>query len=193
MSTADETEQRILDKIQRWTDEQRKQPYLIALDGMCASGKTTLAMHVQEQCPDVEVIHMDDFFLRPEIRTPERLKEPGGNVDYERFRKEVSDPLIATGSCRYRVYSCKCQGFVCSKTVRHPRIVIIEGAYSAHPYFGEIYDAVFFLSISPEEQKERIRKRNGERMLTRFLNEWIPMENRYFETFRIKEKYTDKE
>lgn len=193
MSVAEETEQKIREKIQNWKKEKGKQPYLIALDGMCASGKTTLAMHIQEQYPDIEVIHMDDFFLRPEMRTTERLKEPGGNVDYERFRREVADPLTETGSCTYRIYSCKSQSFICSKTILHPQIIIVEGAYSAHPYFGEIYDAVFFLSISPEEQKERIRKRNGERMLSRFLNEWIPMENQYFETFGIKEKYKDKE
>lgn len=28
---------------------------------------------------------LDDFFLRMEQRTPERLREVGGNVDYERF------------------------------------------------------------------------------------------------------------
>ena len=36
---------------------------------------------------------MDDFFLRPEQRTEERLKEVGGNVDRERFLEEVARPL----------------------------------------------------------------------------------------------------
>ena len=37
---------------------------LVAIDGRCGSGKTTLAAALQEmlQCP---VVHMDDFFLRP--------------------------------------------------------------------------------------------------------------------------------
>ena len=37
---------------------------------------------------------MDDFFLRPEQRRPERFAEPGGNVDRERFAAEV---LVHTG------------------------------------------------------------------------------------------------
>lgn len=160
----------------------------MALDGMCASGKTTMANRIKEQCPDVEVIHMDDFFLRPEMRTEKRLSEPGGNVDYERFRKEVAEPLMGTGSCRYQVYSCQCGGFVRSEEISNPKIVLVEGAYSSHPYFGDFYDAVFFLSISSEEQIERIRRRNGEKMLPRFLEEWIPMENLYFEKFGIREK-----
>jgi len=70
----------------------KKQPRLrVAIDGPCASGKSTLGKTLQEiyGCP---LIHMDDFFLRPEQRTPERLAQPGGNVDYERFAKEVLTP-----------------------------------------------------------------------------------------------------
>ena len=98
------------------------------------------------------------------------------------------DPLVQTGSCSYRVYSCHSQSFVRTETLADPKIVLVEGAYSAHPYFGAVYDAVYFLSISKQEQKERILRRNGEAMLSRFLDEWIPMEEQYFETFGIREK-----
>lgn len=188
MNMERETEQTVIDQIRKWEREAKKQPYLIAVDGMCASGKTTLSTHVREACPDIGVVHMDDFFLRPDMRTQKRLAEPGGNVDYERFRAEVLEPLEKTGSCCYRVYSCKSQSFVRTEKLNRPGVVLIEGAYSAHPFFGDVYDAVYFLSVSPEEQVRRIRNRNGEQMLNRFLNEWIPMENRYFETFGIREK-----
>ena len=66
----------------------------IAIDGNSASGKSSLAALLKSKyfCT---VIHMDDFFLRPVQRTPERLKEPGGNIDYERFVEEVIRPLKA--------------------------------------------------------------------------------------------------
>ena len=57
---------------------------LVAIDGRCTAGKTTLAASLQAQL-ECNVFHMDDFFLRPEQRTPERLRQPGGNVDFERF------------------------------------------------------------------------------------------------------------
>jgi hypothetical protein len=38
---------------------------------------------------------MDDFFLRIEQRTPERMTEVGGNVDYERFLETVLFPVSA--------------------------------------------------------------------------------------------------
>ena len=64
---------------------------LLAIDGRCGSGKSTLAAHMAQVfgCP---VFHMDDFFLPPELRTPERLAQPGENVQ------------IGRASCRERVY-----------------------------------------------------------------------------------------
>ena len=59
---------------------------IVAIDGKCTSGKTTLASQLAE-IYDCNVFHMDDFFLRPEQRTPERFAEVGGNVDYERFHE----------------------------------------------------------------------------------------------------------
>ena len=54
---------------------------IVAIDGNCTAGKTTLAGMLEEMY-DCSVFHMDDFFLRPEQRTPERYAEIGGNVDY---------------------------------------------------------------------------------------------------------------
>ena len=66
----------------------RKGARVIALDGRAASGKSTLSEDVRKVM-DVDIVHMDDFFLPKELRTPERFLEPGGNVHYERFISEV--------------------------------------------------------------------------------------------------------
>ena len=66
----------------------------VAIDGPCTSGKTTFAAMLNRRFGG-NVLHMDDFFLRPEQRTPERFAEPGGNVDRERFETEVLAPLAA--------------------------------------------------------------------------------------------------
>ena len=66
-------------------------PLIAAIDGRCASGKTTAAELLQKQF-GWTVVHADDFFLRPEQRTPERYAEPGGNLDRERLREEVLLP-----------------------------------------------------------------------------------------------------
>ncbi len=158
---------------------------IVSIDGMCGSGKTTLAAKIKENY-DCNVFHMDDFFLRPEQRTPERLAEPGGNVDYERFKEEIFDHIADPDGLTYRVYNCKIQAMDGFITVPYKKLNIIEGAYSRHPYFGEPYDLKFVCKIRFEEQLNRIMRRNGPEMLKRFKNEWIPMENRYFETFEIE-------
>lgn len=160
---------------------------LVAIDGMCGSGKTTLGEFLS-QIYDCNLFHMDDFFLRPEQRTAERMAQDGGNVDYERFQREILNSISDPHGFSYRVYDCKSQSLNKTITVPWKSLNIIEGSYSQHPYFGKIYDVRFFYEIAQEEQMRRICLRNGEKMAERFRTEWIPKENRYFQTFQIKEQ-----
>lgn len=155
-------------------------PFLIAIDGRCASGKTTLAAALQREL-SATLFHMDDFFLRPEQRTPERLATPGGNVDYERFLTEVLLPIREGNSAlEYRPYDCH------SLQLRSPvheelsPIVIVEGSYSCHPALREHYDLHIFLTVDPAEQLRRIEQRGGPDAVIAFREKWIPLEERYF-------------
>lgn len=159
----------------------------VAIDGMCGSGKTTLGEALAEKYA-CNLFHMDDFFLRPEQRTPERYAQAGGNVDYERFRAEVLEHLPDEEGIAYRRFDCRTMELEGLCRVSRHRLNIIEGAYSCHPYFRDIYQVRFFVEVSEEEQRRRILARNGEAMYQRFVSEWIPMENRYFDTYGIREK-----
>lgn len=172
--------------------KEKDAPVIIAIDGMCAAGKTTLARELQQYYEQekiaVNVFHMDDFFLRKEQRTKERMEETGGNVDYERFFEEVIKPLKDNKKGKYRPYDCTTGEVAEGTFFESRRLNIIEGSYSRHPYFKEVYDIKIFMETQPDEQMRRIRKRNGEVMLSRFLNEWIPKENAYFDAFSIKKE-----
>jgi uridine kinase len=158
---------------------------IIAIDGNCGAGKTTLAGKLA-QSYDCNVIHMDDFFLRPQQRTPERYEEIGGNVDYERFREEVLVPLQSGNPFSYRPFDCKTLALSKPVPVVPKQLTVIEGSYSMHPYFGEAYDLKILLTASPELQHRRIRMRPAH-LHNQFFTLWIPMENRYLEHFRIRE------
>ena len=156
----------------------------VAIDGPCTSGKTTFAAMLNRRFGG-NVLHMDDFFLRPEQRTPERFAEPGGNVDRERFETEVLAPLAAGQAAQYRPWDCHAGDFMTARTVNPARLTIVEGSYGMHPDLRRYYDCMICLAIAPTEQLRRLEARNP-RMLQRFIDEWIPLENRYFEAAGIQ-------
>lgn len=158
---------------------------VVAIDGNCGSGKTTLADALAEQF-DSNVIRMDDFFLPPELRTKDRLLEAGGNVHYERFVEEVITPLSQDESFDYRVFCCHKMDYIGSSKVEKKSLTIVEGAYSMRPDFRPAYDLNIFVTCDREEQYARILKRNGDQGLKMFQERWIPMEDRYFQAYGVK-------
>lgn len=169
------------------TENALTDPVIIAIDGVCGGGKSTLgeALMAKYEC---NLFHMDDFFLRPEQRTVDRLAQPGGNVDYERFQAEVFSHLSDESGFSYRPFSCRTMTYREPVRVLRRRLNVIEGAYSCHPYFGDVYQARFFVEVSPEIQQKRLLARNGVERYQRFVREWIPMENRYFDAFSIRQQ-----
>lgn len=165
---------------------QGKERILVAIDGSCTSGKSTLAAALAREL-DCNVFHMDDFFLRSQQRTAERLAETGGNVDYERFREAVLLPLKTGVPFSYHPYDCSTGSLKAPVAVEPRAIAIIEGTYSQHPYFEDPYDLRVFLKVSPEVRQNRILQRPAF-LHRRFFEEWIPMEQRYFNEFGIEEK-----
>ena len=181
----------ILQNIQALIREKREAstayPFMVAIDGRCASGKTTMAGALSEIL-HAPVVHMDDFFLRPQQRTPDRLAAPGENIDHERFQEEVILPLVQGSVCTYAPFSCSTGDFLSPVTLMHDGLVIVEGTYALHKNLYPYYDLRFFLTVDPEEQMKRIRRRNGEAMARIFESKWIPMEEAYFKEFSVTEK-----
>lgn len=161
-------------------------PLLVAIDGRCGSGKTTLAARLQAHY-GCTVIPMDHFFLRPEQRTPERLAAPGENVDHERFLEEVLLPLGQDAVFSYRPFDCSRMELAAPVTVHPAGLTIIEGSYSCHPALWEHYDLRIFLSVEPEEQMRRLILRNGDYAQV-FRQKWIPLEESYFSAYDLENR-----
>lgn len=159
----------------------------ICLEGGSASGKSTWAERIAALY-DSAVYHMDDYFLQPHQKTAARLAEVGGNLDRERFEKEILIGLSLEKSFVHRPYSCRLGKLGEERTAFPKPVEIIEGAYSLHPDFGRYYDIAVFLEQNPKDQLNKIIKRNGEECAKRFVEEWIPKETAYFETFHIRER-----
>lgn len=184
ISNAEKIANNVLERIKAFDSK----PLIIAIDGRCASGKTTLAAAIQEKT-GCNVIHVDVFFLRKEQRTQERLEEAGGNIDYERLRDEVLIPLSREGKCAYRRFDCKSMSLSEEKIVIEPNhFTVVEGSYSCHSELWKYYDFRIFVNTVQEKQLERIERRNGAEAVSVFKNRWIPLEEKYFSAYRVAER-----
>ena len=165
---------------------QERERVIVAIEGSCAGGKTTLAEALGREY-GCTVLPMDDFFLRPEQRTAERFAQPGGNVDYERFFEEVLQPLLRGEPFSYRPFDCSTGALAEPVAVVPGRLTIVEGSYCLHPHFGDVYDLKIFLTVDAATRRRRILRRPAF-LHSRFFEQWIPMEQRYFEAFDIRGK-----
>lgn len=164
-----------------------ERPRRVAMDGRSASGKTTAADLIARMY-GYSLVHMDDFYLPFEMRTEQRLAEPGGNLHYERFEEEVLKPLARGEDFEYGIFDCSRGQVLTRRPVKGSGPVLVEGAYSQRPAFGSPYDLTVFYDIDPESQIKRVAARNGEEAARRYKEIWIPLENRYHDACKTKER-----
>lgn len=156
---------------------------IVAIDGRCGSGKTTLAKKLGEYF-ECNVFHADDFYLTGEKRKADRL----GNVDCERLTNEVINPLKERKSFYYRPYSCSKGELLAPVFAEHKPLAIIEGSYSCQPCLFDFYDLHIFVDVGATVQQIRLEDREGTEKLIAFNDKWIPMEERYFNSTQLKYK-----
>ncbi len=131
---------------------------------------------------------MDHFFLRPEQRSPERYAQPGGNVDHERFSREVLLPLRLGERPVYRPFDCHTGTLLPPIPFEPGPVVLVEGSYACHPALWDRYDLRVFLTVEPARQMDRIGLRNGENAVRVFRERWIPLEERYFSAYQVQRR-----
>ena len=166
----------------------KQQPtVLVALDGRCGSGKTTLAAQLAERFPQSITLHTDDFYLPPPQRVTGWERIPCANMHLERLRAEAVAPARAGRAVCYKAYSCREGTYLPPRVLGPAPLVIVEGSYSHHPLLAGCYDLKVFVTCSPSEQTRRLQAREGERYSS-FAARWIPLEEGYFKEYSIEEK-----
>ncbi len=160
-------------------------PYIIAIDGRCGSGKTTLSKEIRNRYK-CNVVHMDDFYLPFSQRTDEIMARLGGNIDFERLLNEIILPLYEGKVAIYKPYNVHQNTYLPSITLDPNVLTVLEGSYSCHPNLRQYLNLCIFMDISKELQLERIEKRNPMK-LEAFRTMWIPREEYYFDTCAIRE------
>lgn len=133
---------------------------VLAIDGRCGSGKTTLAALLAQTLP-CRVVHMDDFYLPFAARRPDWRTTPLGNMDLGRLRREVLEPARLGEEIAYHAYDCP------------------------HDALRPYYDLTVFLTCSQVEQAARLQAREGA-YYPAFSACWIPLEEDYHRTYDVE-------
>lgn len=167
---------------------ENKNNIVIAIDGQSGSGKSTLGQKLADYFNGL-LIHMDDYFLAPAMKTNARLSQSGGNVHHERLKEELFKNL-SNATFNLRKFNCMTNILEDSIVCSNNKVIIVEGVYSFHRNLRDFYDLKILLTIPTDVQLNRIKERSGEFMLNRFIKEWIPLENHYFKEENI-EKIAD--
>jgi uridine kinase len=175
--------QRLIEVFKR-IDEFSDAPHLlIAIDGRCGAGKTSLSRLIASVYGAM-VLHMDDFFQTEEQKSAGE-RAPVANIDGARLMAALK-PLSRGEAFEFRSYNCLTGEFLPPRLVRPGRMSVVEGSYCLHPEIRLDYDLRIFLTVDPETQKARLKVRNPE-LYDRFIEAWIPQEETYFKAYNIAE------
>ena len=166
--------------------QQPTKPLVLALDGRCGSGKTTLANALAAQPPGCTLLRTDDFYLPPARRSPDWAHTPCANMDLDRLRDEALRPAYEGQAVQYRAYSCREGAYLPARELAAQPLVILEGSYSHHPLLTGYETLRVFLTCAKEEQTRRLQEREGERYAN-FAARWVPLEEGYFAQYHITE------
>ena len=165
-------------------EREKKKRILVAIDGPCASGKTTLA-GILAGVFGAGVVHTDDFVIPHWMKTPERLRVPGGNLDDKRLTEEVLGPWKKGEKAIYIKYDCHGRRFVPAGPLPEGDVLFLEGSYALLPAVRRYADVPLFLSTPWKVREERLKKRESPESLERFRNIWIPLEDAYFDFYGL--------
>lgn len=154
---------------------------LIGIDGCGGSGKSTLANKLREECSNVTVIHMDDFYLPSYQRIKEEPKKKpiGADFDWKRLLEQVLEPISQKKEGYYQRYDWNTDELAEWHTVPIGGIVIIEGVYCIRKELASKYDYRIWVDCSRETRLLRGLKRDGEEARDIWINDWMISEDIY--------------
>jgi uridine kinase len=169
----------------------RPHPVRVAIDGVAAAGKTTVA---DELAPLVEargrpvVRASADGFHRPRAERYRRGDEsPDGYYedafDLAALGRELLEPLGPGGSRRYRTATFDL-GADAPLDAAHgvapaDAVLLADGVFLQRPELAGCWDFVVFVDVPAAEALRRALARDGEHLRRRYERRYQPAERRY--------------
>ncbi len=166
---------RVLDHVAS-TIEQRRDatvPFVVAVDGIDAAGKTTFAAAIADALRDrgmPAVRASIDGFHRPATERHRRSEiDPGlsyyaDSFDYSALKRELLIPFAEHHPIRAATFDYRSDRPVSSESVmvEEGAVLVFDGVFLQRPELAESWDLVVFLRIDPGIALGRAVERDGE-------------------------------
>lgn len=167
--------------------------FVVALDGMSGTGKTTIAKKVAHRLDAVNVL-CDDFFTggRNSLWAKKSTREMIDNaIDWRRLRREVIEPLKAGKAASWHPFNWKAFGGLDSKTItaQPKQVVILDGAYTARKELSDVVDYTILITLPHEARVRRVIEREGEAYSKDWHDTWQASMDYYFTVMRPPESF----
>jgi uridine kinase len=162
------------------------QVYLVGIDGLGGSGKSTLTERIHHQLEaaqlTVTIVHNDDFYLPATTRSKlsPQLKPVGADFDWVRLRDQVLVPLRSNQIADYVRYDWPSDRLAEHHKIRPHGIVLIEGVYSTRAELRDLYDYRVWVDCPSELRLSRGLARDSNVALSLWVDDWMPSEERYY-------------
>jgi uridine kinase len=164
-------------------------PFLIAIDGHSAAGKSTLANYVAKLLATTAIVHTDDFY-RPmnEEKRFELNPQEGYEYyyDWQRLKQDVLQPLSTMQAAEFRTYDWQNNRLNGWKRMEPTNFIIVEGCYSARLEFGPFFNVIVFVETPLRERQRRQTERND--AMQAWLDRWEASERFYIEMTNLQER-----
>jgi len=180
-------------------------PTRVAIDGVDAAGKTTLANQlvapIQELGMPVIRASVDGFHKPREERYRRGPGSPEGyyydSFDYNSVRDELLEQLGPGGFLRYRTatFDCRTDQFVYQRLqmAKPNAILLFDGIFLMRPELNDLWDFRIFLEIGFDISLERAVRRNAEgihseeALRQRYEKRYISGQRLYLESVKPRE------
>jgi uridine kinase len=148
---------------------------LVGIDGRGGAGKSTMA----RQLDAAAVIEFDDFYRPSATRLPPGDPDIGGNFEWRRLRDQVLLPLRRGETARYQRYDWGADAMAEWREVPALGVVVVEGNYSTREELRDLYHFRIWVEAPHDVRLARGLERGGVNTEERWLEEWMPEEERY--------------
>ncbi len=140
----------------------------VGVDGHGGAGKSSLAARIVAAVPQAVTVCIDDF-AGPRV----------AEWDWDRFRAQVSLPLLAGRPARYQRWDWNRDAGAEWHDVAIGHVVVVEGVSSTRDEAAVPWDLTIWVETPRAIRLARAMARDGAAMQSTWRDRWLPSEERY--------------